>query len=672
MRLRRHRAASRLCSQRVAVIVLIRTIITIVAFFLMIGDGAWAQGRRAALVIGVSKYLHAPPLANTGNDADSVGAALRRLGFSVDLVIDPDRYAMESSIRNLGRKAEGAEASVFYYAGHAIEVSGQNLLVPAPANIQSDRDLRYETIDLDSVLDAVAGRSTVSLVFLDSCRDNPFNKKLVASTRAINFRGLGPVDAATGTLIVFATAPGKTAEDGDAQNSPFTAALLRNIERPGIEVRRMLSAVRREVRETTGGRQIPWENSALEGEFYFKQSAPAAPQPRQAAATAAASDPAELQQNLRKALQKVLPAVTSSYLDAVVKPYGEGKENKAIAGSRERNLTWRFTNRESAYAAEQSVLEGCQVRFGNPCILVAVNGTIASIPEDGTWVARTMSRVGFEGQFNPQQIPVISADARSRKDVTDYSSVRGPKAIAIHPWGLPFVATGSSDQAAAEVEALKNCNEDPRRAGKDGPCFLYAIGNHVVLPQRITGPRPPARTIAEAVRLIGPGRAAEVYLAAKPSKALAIEPESGEWTHWEGAPSVEMAERMALGHCQVRTEKPCIAVATDDTLLATDPFAAPLRDQERVRAEGRYDLAKLPFLARVSLDTARGYSWLPTPKAMAIKINPARYISATGATVAEAQRKALQECNQISGSPCLVYAVDDTIVLPKRITAVPP
>src|SRR4029079_5272681 len=113
-------------------------------------------------------------------------------------------------------------------------------------------------------------------------------------------------------------------------------------------------------------------------------------------------------------------------------------------------------------------------------------------------------------------------------------------------------------------------------------------------------------------------------------------------------------------------------MATDDTLVATDPLAAPLRDQERVRAEGRYDLANLPFLARVSLDTARGYSQLPTPKAMAIKTNPPRYLSATGATVAEAQRKALQECNQISGSPCLVYAVDDTIVLPKRITAVQP
>src|SRR5882757_5441215 len=443
----------------IAMTLLIRTFICLLMFFLVFDGAALAQGRRIALVIGVSKYKNVPPLANTANDADGVGAALRRLGFAVDLVIDPDRNAMESSIRNLGRKAEGAEASVFYYAGHAIEVSGQNLLVPAPAKIESDRDLRFETIDLDSVLDGVAGRSTVSLLFLDSCRDNPFSRRLVATSRAISFRGLGPIDAATGTLIAFATAPGKTAEDGDAQNSPFTTALLHNIERPGIEVRRMLAEVRREVREATKGRQIPWENSALEGEFYFKPSPATAQQPARPEAKVAAIDPAELQQNLGKALQKVLPGVTPAHVDAVLKPYGDGKENKAMAGSRERNVTWRFTNRESAYAAEQAVLEGCQIRHVNPCILVAVNGTVASVPEDGTWVTRNMSRVGYDGQFNPQQIPVVRPDVRSRKDVADYPSVRGPKAIAIHPWGLLFVATGKVDQASAEAEALKNCNE---------------------------------------------------------------------------------------------------------------------------------------------------------------------------------------------------------------------
>jgi hypothetical protein len=657
----------------IAITLLIRTFICLLVFFLVFDGAALAQGGKVALVIGVSKYKNVPPLANTANDADSIGLALRRLGFAVDLVIDPDRNAMESSIRNFGRKAEGAEASVFYYAGHAIEVGGQNLLVPAPANIQSDRDLRYETIDLDSVLDAVAGRSAVSLLFLDSCRDNPFSKKLLASSRAIGFRGLGAIDAATGTLIAFATAPGKTAEDGDGQNSPFTTALLRNLERPGIEVRRMLGEVRREVRETTKGRQIPWENSALEGEFYFKPvAAGPAPQPKLAVAADAATVSADLQQNLQKAVQKVLPAVNSAHLDGALKLYADGKDNKAIAGSRERNATWRFTNRESAYAAEQATLEGCQLFYANPCILVAVNGTVVNTPEDGTWVTRSMSRISYEGQFNPQQIPIVRPEVRGRKDVADYSSGGGPKAVAIHPWGLLHIASGSASQASAEAEALKSCNDNPARAGKDGPCFLYAIGNHVVLPLRITGPRAPAKTIAEAIRLIGPVRAEEAYRTARPRKALVIEPESGVWSYWEGAPTVEVAERMALGQCQVNLAKPCILIATDDALIATDPPATPSRDMERVHAEGRYDLNKLPFLSRGSLDTANEYSQLPMPKAMAIKAFPPRHVSATGATAAEAQRKALQDCNQISGSTCFLYAVDDTIVLPKRLTSPPP
>ena len=647
--------------------------IFILAFFLVFDGAALAQSGKVALVVGVSKYKNVPPLANTANDANGVGAALRRLGFAVDLVIDPDRNAMESSIRNFGRKAEGAEASVFYYAGHALEVGGQNLLVPAPANIQSDRDLRYETIDLDSVLDAAAGRSAVSLLFLDSCRDNPFSKKLLANSRAIGFRGLGAIDAATGTLIAFATAPGKTAEDGDGQNSPFTTALLRNLERPGIEVRRMLGEVRREVREATKGRQIPWENSALEGEFYFKPvAAGPLPQPKPAVAEATGSAPADLQENLRKAVQKVLPTVNSAHLDVALKSYTDGKDHKAIAGSRERNATWRFTNRESAYAAEQAALEGCQLFHANPCILFAVNGTILNAPEDGTWVARSMSRISYEGQFNPQQIPIVSPAVRGRKDVADYSSGDGPKAAAIHPWGQLTIASGSASQASVEAEALKSCNENPARAGKDGPCFLYAIGNHVVLPLRITGPRAPAKTIAEAIRLIGPMKAEEAYRAAKPRKALVIEPESGAWSYWDGAATVEVAERMALGQCQVNLAKPCILIAMDDTLIATDPPATPPRDMELVHAEGRYELNKLPFLARTSRDTANQYAQLPMPKAMAIKAFPPRYVSATGTTAAEAQGKALQDCNQISGSTCLLYAVDDTIVLPKRLTSPPP
>ena len=214
------------------VFTVVRFLAAFIAFFLISDSLGFAQTtRRVALVVGISKYKYVPQLANTANDANGVAAALERLGFQVVSLIDPDRAALESAIRDLGTMAEGGEASVFYYAGHAMEVSGQNLLVPAPAKIESDRDIRFETVDLDSVLDSVSGRARVSLLILDSCRDNPFSKRLVASSRTISLRGLGSIDAAAGTLIAFATAPGKTAEDGDSRNSPFTKALLHHIGR---------------------------------------------------------------------------------------------------------------------------------------------------------------------------------------------------------------------------------------------------------------------------------------------------------------------------------------------------------------------------------------------------------------------------------------------------------
>ena len=187
---------------------------------LVSNDVASSQsGRRVALVVGISNYKFVPRLGNPTNDALDVSNAFYRLGFQVQSLIDPDRTTLENAIRKLGRDAEGAEAGVFYYSGHALEVNGQNLLVPATADIRSERDLRFETVDLDSVLDSVSGRSKVSLLILDSCRDNPFMKQLVASSRTVSLRGLGAVNAAVGTLIAFSTAPGKTALDGDSETA---------------------------------------------------------------------------------------------------------------------------------------------------------------------------------------------------------------------------------------------------------------------------------------------------------------------------------------------------------------------------------------------------------------------------------------------------------------------
>ncbi|TQF76505.1 caspase family protein, partial [Elioraea sp. Yellowstone] len=275
-----------------------RSLVLAVAFVLAWGTGALAQ--RVALVIGNGAYVEAPPLENPANDARDVHAALVRLGFDSELVVDADRIGLERAIRRFGDRAVGAEAAMLFYAGHAVEVAGRNHLIPVSASIRSDRDLPFETVDVDAVMTQLEGRARVILLFLDACRDNPFRVRLAAQGgRGIAGQGLAAVRGPVGTLVAFATAPGTVAQDGTGRNSPFTAALLRHIETPGLEVRPMLGRVRQTVRETTGGAQIPWENSSLEGEFYFKPAAPQAPSvpaasepPRPAPPVAAGADAA--------------------------------------------------------------------------------------------------------------------------------------------------------------------------------------------------------------------------------------------------------------------------------------------------------------------------------------------------------------------------------------------
>jgi hypothetical protein len=234
--------------------------------------GMTARGTetRIALVVGASAYQHASHLANTLNDAQEVAAELKRLGFEVETVMDPDRQQFEGAVRRLGQRARGADAALFFYAGHALELNGRNWLIPVQANLQTERDLRFEALDLSDVIDQVEGQARVSLVILDACRNNPFRRFLTGDSRAGDVGGgLAPQRAATGTLIVYSTALGQVAADGNGPHSPFTAALLRHIETPGIEVRQLIAEVRRDVRQATSGQQIPWESSALEGEFFL-------------------------------------------------------------------------------------------------------------------------------------------------------------------------------------------------------------------------------------------------------------------------------------------------------------------------------------------------------------------------------------------------------------------
>ncbi|WP_372622977.1 caspase family protein [Falsiroseomonas sp.] len=235
---------------------------------------AWPAGQalaqRVALVVGAGAYQHVPPLPNATNDATDMAGTLRGLGFAVDLVLDPDRAALEGAVQRFGIAARGAEAALFFYAGHAIEVGGRNWLIPVSAELGSPQQLRFQALEVEAVTEQTQAAARVSLVVLDACRDNPFRQRWPTASRSAAGRGLARVSPATGTLVVFSTAPGAVAADGQGRNSPFTAALLRHMPTPGLEVRPMLAEVRRTVREATGGAQVPWEESSLEGSFYFR------------------------------------------------------------------------------------------------------------------------------------------------------------------------------------------------------------------------------------------------------------------------------------------------------------------------------------------------------------------------------------------------------------------
>ena len=200
---------------------------------------------------------------------------------------------MSRMLRDFGRRLEGADAGLFFYAGHGLQVDGGNYLVPVDAQLSSELDLEFEATDLNVVLRIMERASATNLVFLDACLDNPLAQNLARSmgaTRSMAVgRGLARVESGVGTLITYATQPGNVALDGDGLHSPFTEALVEHIEAPGIDVALMLRRVRQSVLDATDGQQVPWGHSSLTGEFYFMPESADGPAPVAETSAAASS-----------------------------------------------------------------------------------------------------------------------------------------------------------------------------------------------------------------------------------------------------------------------------------------------------------------------------------------------------------------------------------------------
>jgi hypothetical protein len=199
--------------------------------------------------------------------------ALRSVGFEVAEHVDLDKSGMDDALRQFARTSRGAEVALFFYAGHGLAVGEKSYLVPIDAELNDLIDLDFETVTLEVITRVLESEPRTSLIFLDACRDNPLARSLArglsATRSAAVTSGLIAMSASSGMLIAYATQPGYVAADGLGEHSPFTDALLRHIGSPGLEVRQLMTRVRKEVLAATNGRQQPWDHSSLTEDFYF-------------------------------------------------------------------------------------------------------------------------------------------------------------------------------------------------------------------------------------------------------------------------------------------------------------------------------------------------------------------------------------------------------------------
>jgi TPR repeat protein len=234
------------------------------------GSNPALAGTRIALVLGNSRYQAVAPLDNPANDAEDFAKALRAIGFDVIEQRDAGRDAMAKAIHDFSERLKGAEVALLFYAGHGLQMNGENYLLPVDAKIENQADVRFNTINLTDIQQEMEGNGRANIIILDACRNNPFLEKLARGGRALPSRGLGRVEATgVGSLVVFSTQPNNIALDGSGRNSPFASALLKHVSTPGLEVRQMISKVRGDVLQATDQKQVPWDNSSLVGDVYL-------------------------------------------------------------------------------------------------------------------------------------------------------------------------------------------------------------------------------------------------------------------------------------------------------------------------------------------------------------------------------------------------------------------
>jgi Caspase domain len=334
--------------------VFVSAAIALIAFTAAATSGAAAEDR-AALVIGNSAYQHTPKLENPGNDAADVANSLRNLGFKVIEAHDLDKAGMDRAIREFSDALSSSKVGLFYYAGHGLQVGGQNYLVPVDAALSTASALDFEMVRLDLVHRTMESSSGTNIIILDACRDNPLSRNLARAlgTRSSGIgRGLAAVESGEGTLISFSTQPGSVALDGTGRNSPYAAALVKHIANPGDDLSSVLINVRNDVMDATSKRQVPWEHSALTARFYFVPPA----EPATIAGGAAAATAGSAQTYEQQAELAFWTAVKDSGNPLIIKTYLDRFPNGTFAGLA-RAMTDKILEEGAAKAKAQQEVD---------------------------------------------------------------------------------------------------------------------------------------------------------------------------------------------------------------------------------------------------------------------------------------------------------------------------
>jgi Caspase domain len=287
----------------------------------LLGAGRGIAQSRVALVIGNSAYQNVPALRNPVNDANDVSASLVRLGFQVSRVNDGTFDDMRRALRDFAQMTQGSEIALVFFSGHGMEIAGENWLIPTDAQLKTELTADQEAVALKSVMPIVGAASKLGIIILDACRSDPFAASMQRGTRtrAVE-RGLKAVEPTGSVLVAFAAKEGTTADDGTGRNSPFTAALLSNVERPGLEVNYLFRSIREAVLHSTDHQQEPVVYGSLpSAEIYLRP-------PNIAAGSVTAPvrpDAPSAQNPAEQAWQALQNTRRITLLEAFIRQYGE-------------------------------------------------------------------------------------------------------------------------------------------------------------------------------------------------------------------------------------------------------------------------------------------------------------------------------------------------------------